>query len=120
MTTFNAQAIESEYGDEWDIVADTYDILKQQTPQRLTLLESAIADSNFGEIKLQAHTVKGSFRIFFAEKLITLSATLETLGHEQKDLSDADNLMAELRDEFEKFLGEFTVFITGKVNAAWF
>lgn len=70
-----------------------------ETPSILARLSEAVAAEDAGNIRLYAHSLKGSSAEFGASYLTELCRQLELAGKNQ-ELSSAQDLMAEVEDEY--------------------
>ena len=65
-------------------------------------LVSAVESSDAKEVKLHAHAMKGAGRNLGVARLSEVAGQLETMAT-QEDLSQAQELLKKITDEFEKF-----------------
>ena len=61
-------------------------------------IKNAIDSQNASELQLQSHTLKGSAKVFYADRFIKISQALEELG-QNKNFEGALNLYNDLGKE---------------------
>ncbi|MEJ2649939.1 MAG: Hpt domain-containing protein [Sedimentisphaerales bacterium] len=64
-------------------------------------IRDAISNEDASELQRAAHTLKGSIRIFGAERAAAAALQLETIGHD-KNLADAEEAWQILVKEIER------------------
>lgn len=96
------EALERIGGDE-AFLAQLLTIFIQDASQRLKELNQAVAEGNFGEIRHQAHTLKGASANLSLESLRRLSLQLEIAGYEG-DLEEASAALKLFEIEFTELL----------------
>lgn len=114
---FQTDQLEAEYEGDWDILYETFLILKEQSPERIEKLDQAINDNNFQQMEYLSHTLKGSFRIFFAENLSQISHKIEKESQEPES-KESREWIQHLKVEYRNFIKEFALYIEGKNRAA--
>lgn len=70
----------------------------QSAPENLTKLEQAIHHNDAEQVRMQAHSLKGSSANIGAHNLSTQCAQLEMLG-KNNELTDSPALLATIRNE---------------------
>ncbi|MBT4792944.1 MAG: Hpt domain-containing protein [Halobacteriovoraceae bacterium] len=91
-------------GDE-EMIADLIDIYVESYPDIMERLKRGIAEKDFKEIELQAHTIKGVLLNFFAVELVEVAAKIEVLGHKESD-ADISTLYEVLELKISKVANE--------------
>lgn len=74
---FNEAELLREYGQDIEILIEVIRVLEDDIPARLYKLVQALENANFKEVELQAHTMKGSFKLFYAVPLVNLCQQVE-------------------------------------------
>lgn len=94
MTTFDADMLLAEYGDE-GLIAELVQLwLEQATPQ-MQAIDTAIAAGDALGLKRAAHKMRGSIATFGADEAVTLAEQLEAMGV-SGDCTRAPELSAQL------------------------
>ena len=88
MSLIDQDALKSHYGEDIEIIEDLIEIFDSTYPESMAELEKAINASDFGNIELHAHTLKGMVANFFSSELKDKFYELEKKGKEQVSLVD--------------------------------
>lgn len=83
MSLIDQDALKSHYGEDIEIIEDLIEIFDSTYPESMAELEKAINASDFGNIELHAHTLKGMVANFFSSELKDKFYELEKKGKEQ-------------------------------------
>lgn len=70
-------------GDE-ELIAELIEVFESTYPETLDQVKTAVVGSDFKNLELHAHTLKGMIANFFAEELKNAAFSLEKMGREQK------------------------------------
>lgn len=79
MTTFDADALIAEYGDE-DLIAELVQLWLDQAPPQMQAIDAAIAAADGPGLKRAAHKMRGSIATFGADEAVSLAERLEAMG----------------------------------------
>lgn len=104
------RALSPESGNEF--LRELVDIYLQDTPERLTELEQALARSDAPTLTRAAHTIKGSSSNFGAVRLSKLAQQVELSG-KTADLTGAAATVTELKDEYARVAAALTGIVAG-------
>lgn len=91
------KVLKSFEGDE-EMIPDMIDLFLQTSLDYVVNIKKAIESQNASELQLQSHTLKGSAKIFYADRAIEISQALEDLG-QNKSFENAQNLYNDLEKE---------------------
>ena len=93
-------------GNKADLLRELVDLFLKEAPRLLRQAEEAIEKADPPELRLAAHTLKGSARYFGKSSLSVLAAELETMAT-QRQLGDAPRCLAEIQEVFARMLPQF-------------
>ena len=85
-------------GGSQSLLCELIEIFLIEYPKQLAGIAEALGKGSGKEVRLFAHTLKGSLRFFGESRASTLTSELETMGLGDR-LEGADGLLAELRLE---------------------
>jgi two-component system sensor histidine kinase/response regulator len=94
----NVKAALPRFGDDMSLFVELLGDFSERLPTDVQQLETAIKSGNATEVTQVAHKLKGASASFNAELLTSLAQQLEHAGKDN-DLSNADNLFAQLKAE---------------------
>jgi len=84
---------------EPDIVTELIDLFLTDAEKRITILKNAAANQEIAEIKVQAHSIKGSSGNIGAKHIAMLSEKLE---EENLNVNEMQVVIKEIEDEFQE------------------
>ena len=70
-------------GDE-ELIGELVEVFETSYPDTLAAIKISTQNSNFKDLELHAHTMKGMIANFFSEELKEASFVLEKMGRDQK------------------------------------
>jgi signal transduction histidine kinase/DNA-binding NarL/FixJ family response regulator len=105
-----ADALERVQGDT-EFFCQLVSMLKEEAPQSLTEIKTAIDTENAGQLDRAAHKLKSALVPFVATAAVQSAQTLETMGHEN-NLSEADREFEVLHREVAAALTELNQFVS--------
>ena len=88
-----------QMGDDAELLQEIIDIFMEGTPELMDTAEQAIADGKLDDVRLNAHSMKGSASNICAVAFVETARQLEFLAHDGS-LEGADDLLAQLRVQF--------------------
>ena len=86
---------------EPDPAAELIDLFLADTPPRLNAMAAAVRDSRASDLRMSAHSLKGTASNLGARRLAALCAILEA-GAKAADLTKAASVFAEVTDEYRR------------------
>lgn len=98
------------FNNEKELIAELISLFKQSYPDTFEKLKRAIAEKDFSNLELHAHTLKGMIVNFFSEELRQAAYNLEKMGHDHKldkpqvHIDILEKGIVELVDEMEGLL----------------
>ena len=92
------EQLQQMMGDDFSLLIETF---INDSSQRLTMIEAAIANNDPETLRTSAHSFKGSALNLSALTLTDCCRKLETLGS-QGTIDGADQLLLLLRQEFDR------------------
>jgi len=93
----------SQVGGTKEILVDLIQLFGEEAPKLSKAIRIAVEEKNMAEVRRNAHTLKGSARIFSAEPLVDAAARIEMMGKDQ-DLSEIDDALISLDVEIDRLL----------------
>lgn len=99
---------------ELGLITEMYELFRDDTPPRLSLVESALAQDHPVELSEAAHAVKGAASTMGAPRVRALAAHLEAAGRKGGSIVCQADLLPLLRTEFEAAVQALDAFIVGK------
>lgn len=100
------EALKSHFDGDIEIIEQLTEVFEQSYGESLSGLEQAIAENDFPNIKLHAHTLKGMISNFFAEDLRQTAFFLEQCGNEQNLKDDYQVKLDYLKNEIPALISE--------------
>ena len=70
-------------GDE-ELIGELVEVFETSYPETLSSIKASIENSNYNDLELHAHTMKGMIANFFAEELKEAAFILEKMGRDKK------------------------------------
>ena len=98
---------------EPDLLAELVELFVEDASARLESLREALNVGDADSIAKTAHALKGSAGNLGASRMTRVAAQLETLGR-SGNLESAEDLLEQLRDEFEKVSAELSASLLEK------
>ncbi len=89
-----------------DSILEMAEIMMDQTPADMHVLESAIALRDFESTRINSHKIKSSLSIFGVEPGRTIMETIESFARRQSGWETIDQLYGEARTEVSSFLDD--------------
>jgi HPt (histidine-containing phosphotransfer) domain-containing protein len=86
-------------------------------PEMFANIEKAIADLNYSQLTLVAHSFKGAVSNFFAFRVVDCAYKLEQMG-KQQTMDKADQVFMEMKTLFFNFQAELKQFIAQQSGAS--
>ena len=104
----NAEIIERDevlarFGGDMEFLASSFELFRTNWPALWSRLSDAVTDHDCHRAERAAHTIKGSVANFGAKAAAAAALRLELMGRRQ-DLRSADQALAELEREVNRFL----------------
>ncbi len=81
-------------------VKDMFNLYLEETPPLIKSIHKAVAEKAAGDLRLHAHSLKGSSNSLGAQRIATLALQLESMG-KAKTVEGADGLVVELENEYQ-------------------
>jgi len=97
-----AEAIQ-RLGGKKEFLARIIDSCREDTPRLITLIEDAIAHSDFKGIQLHSHSIKGSAGNVSANRLQAIAKAIEAASKEE-NLSEVNRLFPHLKDALSEVI----------------
>lgn len=85
------------------MIKDLAELFTVECPKLIDAVENAVSEQNMAEVRRNAHTMKGSARVFSAQKLAEVASQLEQMGRNQ-DLTGAEEALGVLKAEAARLL----------------
>ncbi len=79
MTTFDADALLAEYGDE-ELIAELVQLWLDQAAPQMQAIDAAIAAGDATGLKRAAHKMRGTIATFGAAEAVSVAEQLEAIG----------------------------------------
>jgi HPt (histidine-containing phosphotransfer) domain-containing protein len=98
---FDLSALRARVEDDLELLAEMIDLYLSSSPLLLQEIESAVAARDRERINRTAHTLKGLLKNMCATTCAEAALQLEAIG-KTGDLTQADELLAALKHEFER------------------
>ena len=89
-------------GDQ-DLLRELVDAFLTECPRLMQEIEVALEQNDAEQLRIAAHTLKGSVRYFGAEAAMSVAFDLELAGKEGR-FSGVDGKLAQLQDELNRLL----------------
>ncbi|HBN23030.1 MAG TPA: hypothetical protein DD412_07315 [Holosporales bacterium] len=97
-TRFEPQRVLKAFEGDEEMIPDMIDLFLKTSLEYVVNIKKAIDSQNASELQLQSHTLKGSVKIFYADRAIAISQALENLG-QNKSFENAQDLYNDLEKE---------------------
>ncbi len=108
-TRFEPQKVLEFFEEDQDMIPDMIDLFLKTSLEYMGHIKGAIESQNAFDLQLHSHTLKGSAKVFYANRAIEISQALEDLG-KNKSFDTAQMLYDDLEKELpllEQELKEF-------------
>jgi len=102
------KVLKSFEGDE-EMIPDMIDLFIKTSLEYMTQIKTSIESKNAAGLQLHSHTLKGSAKIFYADRAIEISQALEDLG-QNKNFENALRLYHDLEKELPLLQQELEAF----------
>lgn len=89
-----------------DFIFELVEDFERNTPDTLKNLKQSILDKDFAKIEFFGHKLKGSAGNLGLKKIVSLSQSIENIGHHSSNYLEAQELWQELEQCYEKSLTE--------------
>ncbi|MBM3262430.1 MAG: response regulator [candidate division Zixibacteria bacterium] len=103
VSVFDWDRAREQVGGSEAILVDLAELFLQECPKLIQAVETAVAEGNMAELRRNAHTLKGSARVFFADTLTDVAYRLELMGKNQ-DTEGIEQVLEVLREAVEQLL----------------
>jgi len=90
------------FGGDKAFLAEMLEEFLGYAPSQLEALAAAVQEGNPEELDKQAHSLKGGSANFAAERMVSIAARLEEMGKQGQALSEASELVEQLKGEMSR------------------
>lgn len=107
---FDEKQLLNHFDEDMEMVQDLVEIFSESYPESIQALKEALEASNYKDIELHAHTVKGMIGNFFANELKEIAYKLEQMGRDEvlnDDTKAQFSLLSEGLPRLEQALKDF-------------
>ena len=100
---FDLAALEAEYADAPEILEEIFSIFLEETPQRMEMLSTGLADDDAAVVTRAAHSLANTSGTLMAQRALALARATESAARDG-ELEEMQNRAELLMSEVEQIL----------------
>ena len=105
---FDKETLDSSFKGDEDILLEIVSDFCEQIPSYIEKLNLGIESSNFSEIEITAHTLKGLGASFYSSEIKTMAFNIEQMAIDKKtSLEETEKLIVRLKELGNSLIAQY-------------